>query len=774
MTFSLSSHSVSACITALAILATGCKDFSPDSHKADSLAIRKSIPEMPPIPADSAITKMHVEKGFKVQLVAAEPLIAAPVAISFDKKGRVWVVEMQDYMPDTAGTGEDTPTGKIVILSDKNGDGTMDNSQVFLDSLVLPRAICLIDDGILVAEPPKLWYYTIKDDKPVHKTLVDSVYAEGGNVEHQPNGLYRALDNWIYNAKSAKRYKKVGNHWLIERTHFRGQWGITEDDFGRLYYNTNSDNLLGDYFPPGMGAWNEHARSIAGFGQKIVRDNRVYPIRPTTGVNRGYVKGVLDDSLRLLRFTAACGPVIYTGDLFDSSYQGNAFVAEPAANLIKRDLLFRHGYITTGKEAYNNKEFLASEDERFRPVYLSNGPDGALYIVDMYRGIIQHKTYLTPYLKSEIKNRALSGPLNCGRIYKVIPLDKKPETSPWGAGPEDWVRWLESANGWKRSAAQQWLVDARDKKVIPALRRMLNDTLHPVSLIRALWTLEGLEAVTSSDIGPLLHQSNPEIRTQAISILSSVLHKQNYRMFLPILQSGIDTKDTLEAPYIAFVLHALAGIDAPAAHRMLLELIRTYPDNIYVSDAVISNLYNKENEFYTEARSIHPDTGLAINRRLKTIREDIARNRNSHDSKELIKAYPKGAALFQTVCQTCHGADGNGVTALGPPLNGSNWVQGDKNQLIPIILYGLTGPVRVAGKLYKSPEINGEMPDIGSNKEYTDEDLAQVLSFIRAAWNNNAPKIKAEDIGNVRTKMKDRQKPFTMEELEKLSQQSQD
>ncbi|HMI59649.1 MAG TPA: hypothetical protein VK518_02035, partial [Puia sp.] len=446
----------------------------------------------PPLTADSAILKMHVDSGFTIKLVAAEPLIAAPVALSFDEKGRIWVVEMMDYMPDTAGTGENAPTGKVVILSDKNGDGVMDDSKIFLDSLILPRAICLIDSGILVAEPPKLWYYKIINDQPVGKTLVDSDYAAGGNVEHQPNGLFRALDNWIYNAKSAKRYKKSGDRWLIERTHFRGQWGITQDNAGHLYYNTNSDNLLGDYFPPGFGATNEHQHKVAGFSEHIVTDNHVYPVRPNTGVNRGYQQGVLDDSGRLREFTAACGPVIYNGNEFPKAYEDNAFVAEPAANLIKRDLLTTTGYITTGKEAEEKKEFLASEDERFRPVNLYTGPDGALYIVDMYRGIIQHKTYLTPYLKNEIKDRALTRPLNCGRIYKVLPANSAPQNVSFPTNTDSLVQLLQHPNGVVRSKAQQLLVDSKNKQAIPALRQLLKNTQAPIPLTHALWTLEGL------------------------------------------------------------------------------------------------------------------------------------------------------------------------------------------------------------------------------------------------------------------------------------------
>src|SRR5690606_35650357 len=132
------------------------------------------------------------------------------------------------------------------------------------------------------------WFYGIRDDRPVSRTLVDSTYAEGGNVEHQPNGLLRGLDNWIYSAKYDRRYRRLADgSWRKEKTHFRGQWGISQDDWGRLYYNDNSSNLAGDYFPPGLGSGNPNQRKVAGYGETIVADTRVYPWRPTTGVNRG-------------------------------------------------------------------------------------------------------------------------------------------------------------------------------------------------------------------------------------------------------------------------------------------------------------------------------------------------------------------------------------------------------------------------------------------------------------------------------------------------------
>ena len=163
----------------------------------------------------------------------------------------------------------------------------------------------------------------------------------------------------------------------------------------------------------------------------------------------------------------------------------------------------------------------------------------------------------------------------------------------------------------------------------------------------------------------------------------------------------------------------------------------------------------------------NPDTQLAINRQLQKVLKDISAAKNDKSSKALEKAYPKGVSLFRSTCQTCHGTDGNGIQSLAPPLNRSEWVNGDKDKLASIVLYGLTGPVQVNGKLYKAPEINGDMPGIGNNKSIGDEDIAQVVSFIRNSWGNKAGEVKAADIARVRSKYPGREKTFTLEELNK-------
>jgi mono/diheme cytochrome c family protein/glucose/arabinose dehydrogenase len=716
----------------------------------------------------AAIRKMEVEPGFEVKLVAAEPLVTTPVALSFDARGRMWVVEMEGYMPDTVGTGEDIPNGKVVILEDTNQDGVADSRKVFLDSLVLPRAICLIENGILVAEPTNLWFYEIKDDKAGKKVLVDPQYTEGGNVEHQPNGLLRAMDNWIYNAKSTKRYRKQGDKWLIERTHFRGQWGITQDNYGRLYYNDNSSNLHGDFYSPGLGATNKNQRGVGGYNEKVVADNRVYPARPTPGVNRGYMTGVLDDSLRLRNFTAACGPVIYRGDLFGPDYAGNAFVAEPSANLIKRNVLQENGYLTKGAQAYKGHEFVASTDERFRPVTLTNAPDGSLFVVDMYRGIIQHKTYLTTYLKKEIGKRELTQPLACGRIYKIVPKGKASRWVTLPGDPGQLVGFLGHPNGWVRDKAQQLLVDSKSEQVVPALRQALQDTGNPLRVMHALWTLEGLGQLQTEEVLALLQQPVWPVRMQALSVVPSLLSKTTYKEYLPALEQLVSRQDSLAAPYVAFLSYHIRPLDRVAANRLLKQVAQAYPNNRYVADAVASALQDREESFKKELAASLPDTKLAIHQSLQRVITSRQNARFSRDPKALAKAFPKGAAMFAASCQTCHGADGNGVAGLAPPLNRSQWVTGDKDNLIAIVLFGLTGPVQVNGHVYKAPEINGDMPGIGYNKDLKSEDVAQLLSFIRKSWRNEADAVTTAEVNQIRQKLKGRQKAFTVEELSKM------
>lgn len=211
-------------------------------------------PDEGPSPARTPaeeLTSFQLEPGLKIQLVASEPMVQEPVIITFDADGRLWTVEMRGFMPTIDGAGENERVGRVSVLEDTNGDGRMDVSTVYLDSLIMPRALALVPGGALIAENGALWLTEDlnNDLKADTKTLLDSTYAGSPLPEHSGNGLWRDPDNWYYNAKSRFRYRLQNGKWQRDSTEFRGQWGISHDDEGRLFYNYNWSQLHADLVP---------------------------------------------------------------------------------------------------------------------------------------------------------------------------------------------------------------------------------------------------------------------------------------------------------------------------------------------------------------------------------------------------------------------------------------------------------------------------------------------------------------------------------------------
>ncbi|MDN5200846.1 c-type cytochrome [Fulvivirgaceae bacterium BMA10] len=734
-----------------------------DHNKQEVGLSRESIPDSPIIHPEEALKTFQLQPGFEIDLVASEPLIHDPVALTFDNQGRIWVVEMKGYMPNTRGEGEDFKNGSIKILEDTNGDGKMDLAKDFLKNLVLPRAICLAYDGLLYAEPPNLWFVEIKNDTPVNKVLVDPEYAVGGNVEHQPNGLLLALDNWIYSAKSSKRYRRINGRWLIEKTEFRGQWGISQDNFGHLFYNTNSNQLRGDFIPPSYVARNNYLDRSISTNVEIVPDQRVYPIRPNTGINRGYLKGMLTDSLRLTNFTAACGPVIYRGHKFPDGYEQNAFVAEPAANLIKRNILTLNDLQIRGEQAYSGKEFLASTDERFRPVNLHNGPDGNLYIVDMYRGVIQHVTYLTDYLKNEIKTRSLEKPIGLGRLYRVRPKTESVTDHhiSFDVPNQQLIAYLEHENGWIRDRAQQLLIQKNDLDLIPRIRENILENDHTLAQIHSIWVLEGMQALDLWLLSQIPALNKPEVLVQAIKASEYLINHENAKEILAIYNNLVDQGESKVALQVALSLGGIGKILPKETLPILLKIARAEAQDPIVGEAILCSLSEYEEDFLNDALAgDYVDIDF-----LKRLARIIAK-KNKDNKDQQLAVFQNGGNLFKKVCQTCHGDQGQGIISLGPPLAGSEWVTGNKERLISIVLFGLEGPVEVNGKLYQSPEIAPIMPGLFNNESLTNQEIAEILNFIRHSWGNNAERIDPKEINIIRNKYPDGTRPFTQADFE--------
>ena len=309
----------------------------------------------PPLSPGNELSTFVLASGFQIELVASEPMVQDPVVIKFDEDGRLWVVEMRGFMPDIDGNGEELPVGRVSVLTDTNFDGKMDSSTIFVDSLVLPRALAIVKGGALVVEDEVLWYMEDLDgnlqmDK---KTIVDAEYGKKGVVEHAPNGLWRGMDNWYYNAKSNHRYRMVKGQWIKEETEFRGQWGVSHDNIGRLYYNYNWSQLHMDLVPPNYLSRNPNHQPTSGIDHSVSQDRGIFPIRTNPAINRGYIKGALNENGSLVEFTSACAPFVYRGDLFNSEIVGDVFVCEPTGNLIKRNLVSENELYPIAKNAYH-------------------------------------------------------------------------------------------------------------------------------------------------------------------------------------------------------------------------------------------------------------------------------------------------------------------------------------------------------------------------------------------------------------------------------------
>lgn len=567
------------------------------------------LPEAPDSPVRSPeeeLLTFQIDPGLEIQLVAQEPLVESPVVIQFDPWGRMWVVEMRGYMNDLEGSEEHQPVGRIAILEDQDGDGEMDHRTTYLDSLVMPRALGLFGNGALVAENNSLWITEDLDGDWVadRKVLLDSTYAANGIPEHSDNGFLRNLDNWYYSAKSRLRYKLVDGDWIRDSTEFRGQWGISQDDQGRLIYNYNWSQLHGDLVPPNSIGRNENHQPTSGIDYGLTIDRRVYPIRSNPAVNRGYIPGTLDSAKRLLEFTSASAPIVYRSSLLPEEYHGNMFVMENAGNLIKRNMVVENGIYLEAKDPNPGREFMASTDERFRPVFATVGPDGGMYIADMYQGIVQHGSYMTDYLREQTLTRKLDHPGHMGRIWRVVPKrNSYKDPVKLGVLPiENLISYLDHSDGWYRDMAQRLLVESGQVNLIPDLENFFqNQSKTELGKIHALWTLEGLRGLSTEFLLEALDETDYAVKIHLFRLLETfALEDENVaRSMGEIVQRHLPNSPPRFQLQAALSSYALVASDRV---KILESILTDFGDDPAFRDAILSSLESLEFEFFTHLR----------------------------------------------------------------------------------------------------------------------------------------------------------------------------
>jgi putative membrane-bound dehydrogenase-like protein len=549
----------------------------------------------PPYSATEALKTFKVEAGFHVEKFLSEPDVMSPVAMDVDENGRIYVVEDRGYPLST-----DNPLGRVKLIEDTNGDGIPDRVTIFADKLIMPTGVMRWKKGILVTDAPNVWYFedTDGDGKADVKKLVLTGFAVT-NPQHTVNNPVYGLDNWIYLAHegpaTAIIYKKqfgdrgsdirfpdradlpgLKEHnrnvrfrpdtYRLEALSGSSQYGQAFDERGHHFTTNNSDHTRHEVIAARYLERNTDLPVFSAMQQ--ISDHgaaaKVYPI-------------TLHPRFEMLtdvgQFTSACGI---------TSYRGSLFVAEPVHNLVHQDLLSDAGATYVARRAHPDVEFLASTDAWFRPVNFYVGPDGAMYVMDFYRLVIEHPEWMSTEAQ---KSPDLTKGIDRGRIYRIVP-DGLPAAKPVKLGTAsdaDLVRELENPNIWWRRTAQRLLVDRGAAGVVPQLAALVRESRSPLGRLHALWTLDGLGKLEAAQIEQALGDPEAGVRENAVILAEPRL--RGAPRLVDKLLAMVNDPD----PKVRFqLLCTLGSVDSPKARAARDQLLARDVEDKWFQIAALS------------------------------------------------------------------------------------------------------------------------------------------------------------------------------------------
>lgn len=669
-----------------------------------------------PLGPEEGLKLIEVPKGFKIELVASEPMVQEPVCFTFDPDGALYVCEWLTYMQDQYATEQYEPRSRVVKLEDTDGDGRMDKRTVFADSLKLPRSIIALHDRILVrmSNDSTIWafYDDNKDGVSDRQEIAVTGGPVGGNIEHQDNSLLWNADNRIYETGRMLRFKdgKLQHERDIQRY---GQWGLARDDVGRIFASHNNHPIkdwlcLGGY--PPVDPPSDDAVKKANFICEV--DDATDPGREVTATGG-------QSMLRTTQF---------------GKWYGSYVIPDPVRRMVK--ILYFEEKNGLPKSVphpdFKGTEFIRSADAYFRPVWTDIGPDGGLYIADMSRGIVQESAWFPTERTKDPKPAWLAryhrakdwdmlGVNRRGRIYRLVPenkalLDPRPELSKKSS--TELVKYLGHRNGWWRDTAHKLIVCREDREVIPALRKALGEG-NSFTRMLAMRSLQAFESLTPAEVGIGLKDEDEKVRTTAVAIAETMAAKE------PRLEN------------------LLAGMTQDPSSTVLSQL-------------------------YLTLKRIHTATSA------KTLREVVEKNANNGSIALLKKAgeklprhlekYREGHTLFAGLCTECHGDGENGLKvdgALMAPLFSKNARVRNSEYMVRVMLKGLHGPLG-EGEIYSA----GLMPQLEGM--YKDDQLAALANYIGFRWGDWKAPLKTEDVAKWRADSKVRLNPYSYDELKEL------
>jgi len=576
---------------------------------------KPGIPPTGPLSPKEELATFKVAKGFRVELVASEPDVVDPVAIAFDEDGRLFVAEMRGYPNGGVATGN-ISSGTVKLLSDPDDKGVYRKSTLFASGLRLPSSVMPWKGGLIVAVAPDILYFDEKDGKGVNKRVLYTGF-DLDNSEQLINGLQWGLDNWVYGCAGSKGGTitsgekkdmppvRLGGRGVrfhpevpgsLEPMSGGGQYGLAADDGEHWFTNTNSQHLRHIVLPDHYLRRNpfltvkEVTLDIPdgkdGHGA-VCKVHRISPfeawrVERTKMRVEGTVRGPTEGGHYGGYITSSCSPAIYTADLFPAPYRGNSFICEPANNLVHRDLLEPLGATFTAHRADADSEFLASTDIWFRPVFLTVGPDGALYVADFYREVIETPLSLPDSIKKKVNIESRDR----GRIWRIVPdgFKQPPQPKLREAATATLVKHLAHPNSWWRLTAQRLLVERQDKTIVPAVQKLAKETDSAVGLVHALWTLHAFGGLEDGFIEVAFYDTRPLVREQALR-----LAEERFARSASIRTAAVKLADDAHA-HVRFQLAlSLGSADTPETAAALAKLLRKEGADPWFQTAILSS-----------------------------------------------------------------------------------------------------------------------------------------------------------------------------------------
>lgn len=559
-----------------------------------------SVP--PPLSPEESLRKIHLRPGFRAELVASEPLVLDPVAIDWAPDGRLWVVEMADYPLGMDGQGR--AGGRVRVLEDTNGDGRYDKAAIFADGLSFPTGLLTWRDGVLVTAAPDIIF--LRDTNGDGRADVREVLVSGlttGNQQLRANGLRWGLDGWVYCAAgghylgygAGTKLKTKRGETLVGSRDFRfrpdtgeiepvsgpSQFGRNRDDWGRWFGTQNSRPLWHYVLEDRYLRRNPHYAAPDPTRQIVVPLNpKVWPVsapekRFHSFENAGH-------------FTSACAGMIYRDELLFGPAGGggesHAFTCEPFHNLVQRNVIVPDGVSFAARRAPGEEQadFFASEDRWCRPVMTRTGPDGALWVVDMYRAMIEHPDWLPKEGREELLPQYRLGD-DRGRIYRVF-AEGRPPRQPARLdrlNTVELVAALDSPNEWQRDKAHMMLVWRADNSAAPALAKLAG-AVNPLARVHALQTLHQLGELSDALLMQALRDEHPGVRENALQLAES-------RTNAGVIAAGVKLADDRDAKVRLQLACTLGAWTNASAGDALARLAVADHENPYMLAAIMSS-----------------------------------------------------------------------------------------------------------------------------------------------------------------------------------------